>query len=126
MPEIGQPAERRYAQHLRRPACRQLPFAAPTASLRLLLPVAALENGIGLAPARRRQCGLPHRLRLGTIDGDTAEAFELAAIAAVEQDVVGKARRGEHAELGAGLGAAPGWRRWLGSNLVRRHRASTP
>src|SRR5215510_2717178 len=126
MPEIGEPAERGYAQHLDRPALRQLPLDAPAASLRLvLLPVAALENGIGLAPQGRRECGLPHRLRLGTIDADAAEAFELAAVAAVEQGVVGKAGRGQHAELGKGLGA-PCWRRWLGSNLIRRHRASTP
>src|SRR5262249_60325093 len=78
MPEIGQPAERCYAQHLSWPACRQLPFAAPAAPLRLLLPVAALEDGIGLAPQTRRECGLPHRLRLGAIDGDTAKTVEPA------------------------------------------------
>ena len=105
---------------LQRPGLRHRRVLAPAPALAVLLVAAALEDGVGPQPHARLQRRLPHRLRLGPVDREAAEALELAPVAAVEQRVVGKARRGDHAQ-----------RRWSGAagrlaSLARTEPAPAP
>ena len=117
--EAGESAEHGDAQHLQRPGLGQRLVLVPAAGLAVLLAAAGLELGVRPQPRAGIERRLPHGLRLRAVDREAAEALELAAVAAVEQRVVGEARRGDHAQGGAG-GVRPSGSDTLARTCTRR------
>src|SRR5262249_47334309 len=75
-----------------RPARRLFVAKTPAALIALGLLVAD-EHRVGARPGVGVQARRPHRLLLGPIDRDGAEALKLAAVAGVDERVVWKAAR---------------------------------
>ena len=88
--EAGEAAQHRRGADLHRPAFRHRLVDAPAA---LVFVIVAGEHGVRLLPFALGCGRRPQGLRLGAVDNDGSEAFELAPGAAVEQRVVGKTGR---------------------------------
>jgi len=60
------------------------------------------EGSMRLDPLGLRQAWLPQGLRLGPVDDDDSEPFELSTPAAVEERIIRKARRLDEIDGGRG------------------------
>ena len=96
------------------PALRHGLHGAPAAAL---LVVVGGEDGVCAGPGLLVGQRTPERLRLGTVDDDFAEAFELAPVAAVDQPVVRKAVARDEAERGRRCSGARCGRLGAGAGL---------